>query len=513
MPIPWIPALPSGEYRIRSVQEEIVILSKSQKDDLEKGETVFSDGVIVIYGPTKITADRLVVRRRPEDSNATASGSVKIDDPDFKFQTENLFLQWKPGAREASAENLNGEIAGATLSAKTMAFKEGIWTFEQVRGSTCPEDRPHYEIRSGKVQIVPGQHGKIWYPSFYAFGTKLVQLPTQTFNLDRTIDGIGFPRLTANADGQLGVSWGGNMLIDRRTLAGFSIGTRQGSYPAGSFALTRTFLDRNQSEAKIKMRDDLGERFDGGWFDSVDVLSTNNDFKRLGQKRSTASLSTTINRGSTNWPGDIRYSKPIELAYEHSDTVGKLAVFGDVRYQAMSAQGEPTISRVSAYTAIATDEIRITQKVGGYARFDAAVYAGNKQFGWGRGMAGLVYHAAPWLDLGAVGVVASEFGEPTFEADRLYATTGAHFRADIKLGPTKASYLYKYDVGRKWYDREWSVSQVAGCVEVYLQSREYPQSYRYGVKLRVDQFVDLIQSRRFERPANRKTAISTPEAP
>jgi len=512
MPIPWIPVPAVGEYRVPVSDQEVVILSKSQRDDLAAGVTIFSEGVTVLYGPTKITADQLIVRRSQDAQNATASGNVIISDPDFSFRGRNLFLQWKPGSREATAEDFEGEIAGATLRARSMSLKEGKWTLLDVRGTTCPEDAPHYEVRSPKLEFVPGEKGKIWNPTFYALGARIVTIPSQSFNLDRRVDGIGFPRLTITPEGQIGAAWGGNFLLDPQTGAGFSLGTRQGSYPSASISLTRTFLSRDQSEARIRTRDDLADRFNGSWFDSIEVSSSNNDFRRLGQRRSTAFIGSTLNRSSTNWPGEIRYTKPIEFGYEQSQKFGDIAGFGDVRVQTLQSQDTRTDTRIQSYVAAATDVLPISRSAGIYARFDASATLGRNAFGWGRSMAGVVYRPTPWLDLGAAGVLASEFGTTDFQSDRLYATSGVHVRADLRLGPTRASYLYKYDVGRKWYDREWSVNQVAGCVELFVQSREYPQSYRYGIKLRVDRFVDLIQSRRFERPADRRTPISTPEA-
>jgi hypothetical protein len=67
------------------------------------------------------------------------------------------------------------------------------------------------------------------------------------------------------------------------------------------------------------------------------------------------------------------------------------------------------------------------------------------------------------------------------------------------LGPTKFSYMSKYDPKLGWYDREYMVSQVAGCVEMFILSRKHPSDYNLGFRFRLDEFYDVLRRRNFNR--------------
>jgi len=118
------------------------------------------------------------------------------------------------------------------------------------------------------------------------------------------------------------------------------------------------------------------------------------------------------------------------------------------------------------------------------------------------------------LALGAAYVAASEAGRPDFLADRLVSKHAVHLRADLNLGPTKISYLAKFDNDRnKWYDREYSISQVVGCIEPYVVKREFPNDYAVGIRLRLGDFLGILQRREQVRtkPVPLQTISRLPE--
>ena len=97
------------------------------------------------------------------------------------------------------------------------------------------------------------------------------------------------------------------------------------------------------------------------------------------------------------------------------------------------------------------------------------------------------------------GMAGSNRGTPDFQADVLENPDGLNFRVDLNLKATTIRYLARLDPSEGWFDRQIYVSQAVGCFEVFVFSRKVPREYRLGVKLRVDQFVDLLTRRKFER--------------
>src|SRR6185436_20738355 len=101
-----------------------------------------------------------------------------------------------------------------------------------------------------------------------------------------------------------------------------------------------------------------------------------------------------------------------------------------------------------------------------------------------------------WLSFGVSYAHAQEFGDATFRADRLLIRDMAMGRIDFDLGPTKISLLEKRDFDRdRWY-HEYMATQVMGCLEFSIISRDFPRSRHIGLSLRLDEFIDVLKKRR-----------------
>jgi hypothetical protein len=148
--------------------------------------------------------------------------------------------------------------------------------------------------------------------------------------------------------------------------------------------------------------------------------------------------------------------------------------------------------------------------VGTIGRVDTSQFLGKNGFGWVRAFAGLYFEPTPLLRVAGGVVTSKSFGTPDFFFDQLTAERGFHLRADLNLGATQISYLTKYDTRLKWYDREYIISQVAGCFEPFILYRQFPSDYRFGLRLRLDNFYDILQRRNFRRTKKppTKTVIS-----
>ena len=95
-------------------------------------------------------------------------------------------------------------------------------------------------------------------------------------------------------------------------------------------------------------------------------------------------------------------------------------------------------------------------------------------------------------------VAGDEFGLAAFDSDRLYSKMSFNVRADWGRGPTKFSFLTKYDLTQgRWYDDEYGFSQIMGCVEPYVFWRRFPNEFSFGISLRADEFIEKLRRRTF----------------
>jgi hypothetical protein len=69
--------------------------------------------------------------------------------------------------------------------------------------------------------------------------------------------------------------------------------------------------------------------------------------------------------------------------------------------------------------------------------------------------------------------------------------------------------MQKWDRRLGWFDREYTASQVIGCLEPFLLYRKYPQDYNLGIRFRLDEFYDVLRRRDFRRsPPSGKVQVS-----
>ncbi|RYG37715.1 hypothetical protein EON81_05850 [bacterium] len=502
---PQVPAQSPGVL----LDEQIRIVGSQTYQNLVTGVSRFSNGVTVYYGPTKITAESVVADRGKQ--TASASGNVIITDPEGTIQATDIELNWAEGSRRATAQNVRIELAGARLRAKSAVLTDTLWVFENIEGTTCGQNTPFYSIRSPRFEIVPGKSGTLVKPVVSLFGRKLLTLPSQRFNLDPRVQGIRPPNIAYRKDQGIGIAWNGQFLIDSQTAGAFDLGAFRGGYPNYSLGISRSFVSSEKTKAFITPRDDLGDRFNVGYFDSIELNSPNAGFRNLSNPRSTLAVSTQFNRGAVIGPSELSYSRPLDIAYELGGKSGSIGTIGQIRAQNIRAQGYPSVNRISMGGTAITDVLPVGKRLGVVGSIDAQSFLSQNQYGWARASAGLVYEPISQLRLGAATFLGKEFGESDFPADELYAKSGYALRADLTLGGLRARYMLKYDTQRKWYDREYSINQAIGCIEAFVLYRQYPQTYLVGVKLRVDQFVDLLQRKKFERTKPvpmKKTVIS-----
>jgi hypothetical protein len=505
MPMP-VPLFWNGFPVFQALDEKVVVVAKSQKRDVSNGIYEFADGVTVQYGPTRIVADRLIYTDNATGRFAEATGKVSLLDPEGEMRAERVRIDWLTEGTLATAENLFAELAGTTIRAEKMELKPGLWTLFNVSGTTCRQNPPLIEFFSRRVVFVPGKSGKVEKPSARLFGINLPQLPSQSFNLDRRARGIQIPSFSAIGDQGPGIVWGGSFLVGGNAAVGFDFGTFERALPTYGVTYARSFVPADKSNVLIVPRDELGERFNYGWFDTVEVPTPAADLRFVRENRKTLAVSTSVNRGSANTYSQSRFTRPLELTFEASGPVNEGAAFGQIKLQSVGSQQVSQTVRGIVTGTYVPPQVKLSKELSVLARLDQQMFLGRETYAWVRSQLGLSFEPASQLRIGAAFVNSKDFGRALFSEDRLQFGNGIHLRAGLNLGPTKIEYLYKWDRRSGWYDREIAVNQVFGCLEAYVMRRQVPQVYRVGIKLRVDQFVDLLQRRKLERTKTEPTA-------
>ena len=242
--------------------------------------------------------------------------------------------------------------------------------------------------------------------------------------------------------------------------------------------------------------DDFGERFAGGYLDSLFVRRPAMERENVTARRSSITLATTFNQTMVARANNELYSKPVELIVEEGRDVGGFGLLANGRLQSIREEGGPNASRGVFSGSALAPAVQLANGLDTHLRFDASAYLGKERYHWTQLQAGLIYRPSAQLRLGGAYVIASQSGQPLFENDRLFSMRAFHGRFDVDFGSTRVSLLSKYDFDRrKWYDNEIGFSQVAGPVEPFVIFREFPRTISFGLRFRADEVFDRIQRR------------------
>jgi hypothetical protein len=427
---------------------------------------------------------------------------VILTDPAGSLSAENLTFSWDPATRGGAATNVRLELAGVMMeanSAESVPGQEQTFVFTNVYGTSCGGERtPLYSIRSPQVIFRPGRQGVIKKPTLYLFGRRIATFPTQSFNLDPRIRGVPLPGIAIGTD-KVGILWNPSFLLDKNTAATVNIRSFKGEILLATAYATRSFLKEQDIRNLVTPRSDLSERFATSYFNSVRVETPLEGANTLRGRRANLSIGSEWNRKSTNDTSASRYSKFLEVVYDKGGPMGAdLGYQVSVRAQSIRRDDDAFNTRLVAQGAIGNGPYALAKDLFMLARVDGASYLGKTSFAWARAEVGIYYHPKSWLTLGVGYANGSEFGDATYQADRLLVREQGTARLDLDFGPTKFSLMQKRDLDRgKWY-REYSATQIMGCLEASVISREFPGTYKIGIGLRVDDFINILKSRKVQ---------------
>ncbi|HZH97697.1 MAG TPA: hypothetical protein VEX38_01890, partial [Fimbriimonadaceae bacterium] len=460
----------------------------------------FTGGVRALYGPTVLTADKLTLYLDPDARYGIAEGNVHVEDPDGRVDASYLKFDWRN--RTGQGRDVQVEAGGLLLRAGGIEMGQKLWELTEVYATPCDEGTPLFALRSPRVTVTPGQGGVARSAQLSLLGNRIVTLKQYRFSFTRR--GGGALRLPSPSfsNGRFGIAWNNEVALTRGTTIYGGFRAKQREKTSANLEVTRNLMAGDSIVGAPPPRSDLEERFGFGYFDNIYIQRPSDERDLIGFRRSTISVGAGWNQGAAARRVDTVFTKPVEGVYQVGALSNGLAFDGQVRLQSIRAFDGPTQLRALVNSNILLPALDFGSGLYTHVRLSGTGYL-NKggTFGWGAAQAGLVFKASRQLRLGASLVRGFETGTPAFEADRLYSTNALHLRTDIDFGATKLNLLGKYDFDRRsWYDYEIAVTQAAGCVEPFVAYRRFPSTLTFGLRLRIDDFLELINRRGRKQP-------------
>jgi lipopolysaccharide export system protein LptA len=491
-------ATASGDVpQIKQIDEKLTVEYHQSSFDVEKNELTCRGQVKAVYGLTTLYADELVLTNSNLKTEGRATGHVRVEDPDGNLAATSLIFDWTK--QTGTAQNVHIKSDRATVEAKSLIITPKEWILKDVSATTCGYQRPIFMVSAPLVSIKTGKRAVAHDIALQIYGHKVATLPSFTTSLDKRVSGFTLPIVNFEENGRGSISWSNSFLLDDQTSIGGHLGATSGSYLKSSLDVTHSFIAPDRSHAPLTPRSDFAERFSFGFFDSIETHSIESEYQYLRSTRNAISANTTWNIGTPGRLGSDRFNKPWELAFERGGEVGDLGLMGQVRVQNIQIVNRPAQTRLATISTMSLPAYRIVDGVYTHLRLDGACYLNKgSSFGWGQAQAGLLYRPFEDVGLGVAYVTGGETGNPAFESDRLSKKSAIHVRTQWGRGPSKFGFLAKYDFAEKrWYDDEFSFSQVVGCFEPYVTWRRYPSQFTIGFSFRADQLFEKLTRRDF----------------
>lgn len=458
-----------------------------------ENKVIFSEGVVARYGPTVLYANTLTISQKEGDKRGIAEGAIRLEDPDGNLSADYLEFNWE--SKIGQAQNVVVDIDGLHIEARQADLKREEWVFTDVVAAPDGSKDPLVRVRTPSITYRPGQAGTARRPSLYLFGAKVITLPSYRFGAKRQEQVLSFPSISYSQG--LGISWRTAVPIDDRSRFNGSLRAKAGEGPGISAQVVRSFLPRNEPQGIISPISELNERFTYGYFDNVYVKSPAEERTLISARRGSAAVGLTVNELANGRLNRDLYTKSIDVVFEQARPFGDFGFYSSLRYSDIREEGGTSENRIMASVTTLMPQLDFGGGLKSHARVETNGYTGDRnQFGWIASQFGLVYEPFSTIRVGGTYFVASEFGKPTFVADRLFSKSGYHLRLDADFGTTQFSYLAKYDDNRKkWYDNEFSITQTIGSIMPFVSYREFPRSFTFGVKLRAEETLNRIAKR------------------
>jgi len=163
----------------QEAKSPIVVNGDTVEYSADQKQITAAGNVVVIYKGAKLTCDKLTVNTQTKD--AQAQGNVKLEDERGIIKGEKVIYNF---------QNKTGLIINANFQANpyfgraTEIKKVSDNEFVAYGGyaTTCSYDRPHFKIKSKKIDFYPQDKVRIGGNAFYLGDVPLVYLPQYQHN-------------------------------------------------------------------------------------------------------------------------------------------------------------------------------------------------------------------------------------------------------------------------------------------------------------------------------------------
>lgn len=505
--VPMQRPVPARQEIVQSYANGLTVRAPRYAADPEHRTAEFSGGVVATYGPTVVTADRILFHTDADDPYAEALGHVKLVDPEGTLTAGDLTFHWK--TRVGVGHSIVAQVSTLKLSADSIDIKPGIWILRNVGGTGCSLRTPLYYLHSRELQVKPGETIRAIRPELSILGHRILTLPSRTLSLTESSGSIDVPYPTYRSERGFGLNWSPEIPIDSETSLYARYAAYQRSLPYYGLTAMHSLLPDRSPEIPSS---EIGDRFTFGYFDSVQVREPASEKQYLAKRRLDVGLSSTFGAdGRDTTTESSKINKPIEFLAQASGEFGGFGAFGLVRGQQIRIGDGPKLERVVFEGNLRPPALRLGGGLAAYSRLDLAEYAGGKSYGWTRGQIGVGFDAGRYVRLGASYSAAQVRGTPDFAYDAPYKIREIAFRADFDFDTTQLRLLVKMDpAGGGIFDREIYFSQAVGCLEPYLVYRERPHKFFLGIKLPISRAIDRLSRDLEERRAAIRHVVSGP---
>lgn len=451
---------------------------------------IFEGEVVVESGQTKVFADRVTVDEATR--TATAEGGVRVEDPDAQIEASYATFNW--GTRSGVAREARLKAATVTLSAEEIAFEPGLQTATHATFFLARQSQPPVFLTAGSIRVRAGEVVTADAVSLNLYGLKIGPYPRLSLRLDDRVESLKLPEITFR-EGKFGLEWSGAFLVSQRGLFTFSSIALPNEPTRGQ---ARLDFDLTRSGAgQFGRRNAFGERGEDGYFNQIMVDSPDEELASFRTERFTIGVGSSFNEASIARPMDEdRITRPWFVeAYRHQ-ALGPFSTRASVGLEQVRPRPDaPFLERgVAQFSAVAPH-----YDFGGlssHLRIDLFGTAGRRSYGWARVEAGFFARPMDGLTLGVARLFSATSGTPDFAIDGLYSRSAWHFRADYERGPYTLRYLAKYDQGLGgFYDYEYEAALVADVWEPFVMYRRFPGTFQFGVRLRLDEFREILRRR------------------
>jgi hypothetical protein len=500
MPLFPIVALPSASPPLSAKLAQLSglkIAYHSYVQNFAANTITFRGGVIVTYGPTRVVSDSLDLDLTHETGDSR--GHVHLSDPVGNLDCDELDYSWT--THKGLAKNVHIVANSLKIDVESIVVRPEAWTLYNAHARGFAGRVVAVEIQSKKIEVLPGRYMVMRRPSLGTLGAMAGPFFDSRSDLSNSTLGLNYPALSFKQGQGVGVSWQSEFAMGPSGL--LDAGYRNYKLAAPSYQLeaSSTLLRPSQDPRMGAPPNELGDRFGDSYFQNALVASEDAERADVGAHRENVAINTAANSQPMARDTDARYDKPMELVYERSDQVGSFDWRGQLRWQSIRRDHGPLERRGFLWVTGMGPTWRLAPKLNAYSRLDGQVFS-QSGFAWGRGQAGLTYRPITFLRVGAAGFWGGQKGMADFPVDDLDREFGYVGRADLLSGPTRFSYLLKYDPRTgSLYDREFSFRQAIGILDAYVDFRRNPSQFRYGLMFRLNSLLDSVSSRSPHRPA------------